>query len=68
MDKVNIKLGQNIYNDVSIINVDKAEGGTANFVYDGINNPIQITSSIYQNTYKTTVNRTPTITTTIELR
>lgn len=68
MDKVNIKIGQIVYSDVSIINVDKADGGTANFVYDGVNNPIQLSSSIYQNTHKTTVNITPTFTTHIELR
>ena len=35
MKTVNIKIGKTTYSDVSVLNVDKASGGTANFIYEG---------------------------------
>lgn len=67
MEKVDIKIGKNTYSGVSIINVDKADGGTADFVYGGITDPYIIigTFTNYNVTSKGTFNE-PKITTSIE--
>ena len=68
MKKVDIKIGENIYSGVSTINVDKAAGGTADFVYGGITDPYIIieTFTNYNVASKGTLNE-PKITTSIEL-
>lgn len=33
----NIKIGQHTYNDISYLRVDRVEGGTADYIYDGLN-------------------------------
>lgn len=68
MSTVNVKIGDNIYNNVSTINVDKAEGGTVDFVYGAITDPYIIieTFTNYNVTSKGTINE-PKITTSIEL-
>ena len=68
MEKVDIKIGATTYSGVSIINVDKADGGTADFVYGGITDPYIIieTFTNYNVTSKGTINE-PKITTSIEL-
>ena len=66
MEKVDIKIGTNTYSDVSVINVDKADGGTANFIYDGIIAPYKIKSSFKNYNVKSKVTYTePKITTDI---
>lgn len=34
MATVDVKLGNNTYNNISTINVDKVGGGSANFIYE----------------------------------
>ena len=68
MEKVDLKIGTATYSDVSVINIDKADGGTANFIYEGITAPYRIKSSFtnYNVNSKVTYNE-PKITTSIKL-
>ena len=69
MEKVNIKIGQTTYSDVSVLNVDKANGGSANFIYNGVVAPAKI--STYMDSIGVTSRlrtHTPIINTKIELR
>ena len=36
MSSPNIKIGQHTYNDISYLRVDRVEGGTADYVYSGL--------------------------------
>ena len=69
MEKVDIKIGTNTYTDVSIINVDKADGGKANFIYDGITFPYEIKDNLTNHSINSLVSSNePIIITSIELR
>ena len=58
-----IRIGENTYNDIIVLSVDKLEGGTANFYYENfpkthntINSSISLASAktqIAENTAKT---------------
>ena len=67
MNKVDIKIGQSIYNDVAIINVDKADGSTANFLYEGLPKTINISTNIVDTNITSTISKTRTIITSISL-
>ena len=57
MDSVNIKIGNNVYNGVSTINVDKVGGGSANFVYEGIKSlPLLVTTNISTTNRRSSIN------------
>lgn len=36
MPSPNIKIGQYTYNDISYLRVDRVEGGTADYIYNGL--------------------------------
>lgn len=68
MEKVNIKIGQTTYSDVSVINVDKASGGTANFVYEGITFPYVIKDTLTNYGVTSRLTNNTKLITSIELR
>ena len=69
MSTVNVKIGDNIYNYVSTINVDKAEGGSANFIYEGNIFPYVIKDTFTNYSINSLVSSNePILTTSIELR
>ena len=66
-----IRIGENTYNDIIVLSVDRPEGGTANFYYKNFpktNNTIN--SSIILTSAKTQIveNTTKTITSSIRLK
>lgn len=66
-----IRIGENTYNDIIVLSVDRLEGGTANFYYENFpktNNTIN--SSIILTSVKTQIseNTTKTITSSIRLK
>lgn len=66
-----IRIGENAYNDIIVLSVDRLEGGTANFYYENFpktNNTIN--SSIILTSAKTQIveNTTKTITSSIRLK
>ena len=66
-----IRIGENTYNDIIVLSVDRLEGGTANFYYENFpktNNTIN--SSIILTSAKTQIaeNTTKTITSSIRLK
>ena len=66
-----IRIGENTYNDIIVLSVDRLEGGTANFYYENFpktNNTIN--SSFILTTIKTQIveNTIKTITSSIRLK
>ena len=66
-----IRIGENTYNDIIVLSVDRLEGGTANFYYENFpktNNTIN--SSVFLASAKTQIaeNTTKTITSSIRLK
>ena len=66
-----IRIGENTYNDIIVLSVDRLDGGTANFYYENFpktNNTIN--SSIILTSVKTQIveNTTKTITSSIRLK
>lgn len=68
MATVNVKLGSNIYNNISVINVDKAEGGSASFIYEeNKNRPLIITTNTTTIQKKNLISERVVIRTSLEL-
>lgn len=67
MPNVNIKIGQSSYYNIAVINVDKVDGGTANFLYEGLPKTMNVSTNIVDTKVKSTISRTRTITTSISL-
>ena len=67
-----IRIGENTYNDIIVLSVDRPEGGTANFYYENfpkVNNAIK--STIILTSAKTQLTEKPnnnTITSSIRLK
>ena len=67
-----IRIGENTYNDIIVLSVDRLEGGTANFYYENfpkVNNAIK--STIILTSAKTQITEKPnnnTITSSIRLK
>ena len=66
-----IRIGENTYNDIIVLSVDRLEGGTANFYYENFPKTHNtINSSIILTSAKTQIveNTTKTITSSIRLK
>lgn len=66
-----IRIGENTYNDIIVLSVDRLEGGTANFYYENFPKTHNtINSSIILASAKTQIaeNTTKTITSSIRLK
>ena len=66
-----IRIGENTYNDIIVLSVDRPEGGTANFYYENFPKTHNtINSSIFLASVKTQIaeNTTKTITSSIRLK
>lgn len=66
-----IRIGENTYNDIIVLSVDRLEGGTANFYYENFPKTHNtINSSIILTSAKTQIveNTTKTITSSITLK
>ena len=66
-----IRIGENIYNDIIVLSADRLEGGTANFYYENFPKTHNtINSSIILTSAKTQIveNTTKTITSSIRLK